>query len=238
MRERFESTFVAWSVPPRTMDELWAGAWWFLGTTFFRQDLLPWNGRLEELVHLRIRLADAMLSASQRRVLRRNGDLSYRIQPAVLGDAQRGLFDRHKRRFVDGIPDSLDDFLGPAPATNPVPVLEFSVFSGERLLAASYLARGEDSVASLYGIFEPEESRRSLGTLTMLLELAYARQHGFTFYYPGYALLAPSPMDYKKRFHGLERFDHQLGWQTYPRQLPVDLECQAVGKATGLVVAG
>jgi arginine-tRNA-protein transferase len=217
MRSRFENTFVAWTVPPAAMDELWAGAWWFLGTTFFRQCVLPWNGRMEPLLHLRIRMDQSEFSKSQARVLRRNTDLRVQIQPAKVGPEQRELFHRHKQRFFDGIPESLDDFLGPAPESHPVPILEFGIFEGSRLLAASYLARGQNSVASLYGIFNPSDAHRSLGTLTMLLELNFARQQGCEFYYPGYTLENPSPMDYKKRFLGLEAYAWDLGWEPFKR---------------------
>jgi leucyl-tRNA---protein transferase len=218
------------------MDDLWAGAWWFLGTTFFRQSVLPWNGRMEPLLHLRIRMNRFALSASQRRVLQRNRSLRLQVRPAEITDVQRDLFHRHKRRFVDGVPDSLDDFLGPAPASHPVSILEFSVHDGRRLLAASYLARGENSVASLYGIFDPGESARSLGTLTMLLELAYTQQRGFEFYYPGYALLNPSPMDYKKRFHGLESYEGDENWREFPRQLAPPPTPETAAKAGPLHV--
>ncbi len=218
MRSRFENTFVAWTVPSVAMDELWAGAWWFLGTTFFRQCLLPWNGRMEPLLHLRVRMARSELSKSQAKVLSRNADLRVQIQPARIGPDQRDLFHRHKQRFTDGIPESLDDFLGPAPDAHPVPILEFAVFEHGRLLAASYLARGENSVASLYGIFDPAAADRSLGIFTMLLELNFARQAGCEFYYPGYSLENPSPMDYKKRFFGLEAYEWNEGWEPFARE--------------------
>lgn len=218
VRSRFENTFVAWSVPQPAMDELWAGAWWFLGTTFFRQAILPWNGRMEPLLHLRVRLEQFAPSKSQSRVLRRNRDLSLHLRPARIGDEQRGLFHRHKVRFVDGVPEQLDDFLGPAPEAHPVPILEFALYDRERLVAASYLALGATAVASLYGIFDPEFSDRSLGTFTLLLELEYARRQGYELYYPGYTLENPSPMDYKKRLHGLEFYEWNQSWLPFERQ--------------------
>jgi len=218
MRSRFENTFVAWSVPQPAMDELWAGAWWFLGTTFFRQAILPWNGRMEPLLHLRVRLDHFAPSRSQSRVLRSNRDLSLHLRPARIGDEQRDLFHRHKVRFVDGVPEQLDDFLGPAPEAHPVPILEFALYDRERLVAASYLALGGTAVASLYGIFDPDYSDRSLGTFTLLLELEYARRQGYKLHYPGYTLENPSPMDYKKRLHGLEFYEWNQAWRPFARQ--------------------
>lgn len=199
------------------MDQLWAGAWWHLGTTFFRQSAIPWKGRLEPLLHLRMSLDRFEPSESQRRIARRNWDLRVVRRKAVVDDERRELFDRHKARFEDGIPQALDDFVGPFPDRVPVPATEFDVYEGRQLIAVSYLACGENSVASLYGCFDPRFSRRSLGVFTMLTEIAYARARGCRWYYPGYAMVEPSSMDYKKRFHGLEAYDWGSGWSPFPR---------------------
>lgn len=199
------------------MDDLWAGAWWYLGTTFFRQSVLHWRGEVTPLLHLRIRLDQFALSDSQRRILRRNADLQVIQRSARVDDARRSLFDRHKERFTESIPNALDDFVGPDPAAVPVPAFEFNVLSGKELVAVSYLAKGHRAVASLYGFFEPAWSDRSLGLFTMLQEISFAREMGCELYYPGYALAKPSSMDYKKRFHGLEAYDWNCGWKPYSR---------------------
>jgi arginine-tRNA-protein transferase len=201
------------------MDQLWAGAWWFLGTTFFRQNIILWHGRPSELLHLRIDLSRFSLSPSQRRIARRNRDLHVEVRPPVIDQERRRLFDRHKTRFDDGIPECLDDFLGPAPGVHPVPGLEFDLRAGSRLVAVSYLAAGERSAASLYGIFDPTEANRSLGIYSMLLEIQHVKRHGFLYYYPGYSLKQPSCMDYKKRFGGLEAYIWNTGWRSFERQV-------------------
>lgn len=233
VRTPYEDTFVSWSVPPRLMDQLWSGAWWFLGTTFFRQSMIAWRGSPAELLHLRIVLGRYFPSHSQRRILRRNRDLEVTIRLPIIDDERRELFNRHKCRFMEGIPDSLDDFLGPMPGVHPVSGLEFDLCHEGRLVAASYVARGENSMASLYGIFDPEQSDRSLGIFTMLLEIAHARQCGMRYYYPGYALAEPSCMDYKKRFWGLEAYSWDQGWRPFQRQLGTGESSRPSTESTG-----
>jgi leucyl-tRNA---protein transferase len=215
VRSPYEDTFVSWSVPGRLADQLWAGAWWFLGTTFFRQNIILWQGRPSPLLHLRVAVPRFRPNASMRRVLRRNADLVAKIRAPIVDDVRRRLFDRHKSRFTEGVPDSLDDFLGPSPGVHPVSGIEFDVYCGGELIAASYVAVGEKSVASLYGIFDPAHSRRSLGWYTLLLELEYAQRGGYRFYYPGYALANMSRMDYKKRLPALEAYEWNEGWRPY-----------------------
>ncbi len=220
VRAQLENVFASWAVPPDAMDQLWAGAWWHLGTTFFRQATIPWRGRLEPLLHLRLRLDQFSPSDSQRRIMRRNRDLRVVRRDAVVDDERRELFDRHKERFREGIPNALDDFVGPAPGRVPVPSVEFDVYEGRQLIAVSYLAQGTRSVASLYSCFDPRRDRRSLGVFTMLEEIAFARSTGREWYYPGYALEQDSSMDYKKRFHGLEAYHWNIGWSPFARQSP------------------
>jgi leucyl-tRNA---protein transferase len=106
----------------------------------------------------------------------------------------------------------LDDFLGPLPAVIPAANVQFSLWKGNRRVAASFLDLGQEAVSSVYAMFDPAEARRSLGILTMLLEMDFARQRGCRFYYHGYAFHEPSPFDYKKQFSGLESFDWQGHW--------------------------
>ena len=221
-------------MPPVVMDQLWAGAWWHLGTTFFRQSAIPWRGRFEPLLHLRLRLDQFVASRSQRRILSRNADLRVIRRTAVVDDERRDLFDRHKERFRDGVPQCLDDFVGPMPGRVPVPAVEFDVFADHRLVAVSYLARGQRSVASLYGCFDPRFGRRSLGLFTMLQEIRFALEDGCELYYPGYALREPSSMDYKKRFHGLEFYEWDREWKPYPRESGTGRRPRLAGAASGV----
>ena len=101
----------------------------------------------------------------------------------------------------------LADFLGPAPHAGPCQTLELGAFLGDRLLAASYLDVGATGVSSIYAFFDPEESRRSLGTATMIWEILLARRTGRRWHYPGYAYVEPSGYDYKKQFGPMECFD-------------------------------
>ena len=220
MKLPLEDTFISWSIAPSRMDELWAAGWWYLGPVFFRRAFIEWGGRLAPLQHLRVDLARYQPSTSQKRILRRNAELRVEIRAPVIDSERRELFERHKERFREGIPRDLEDFLGPTPATGPVPAREFAVYDGDRLLAISFLAVGGNSVASLYCSFEPAESRRSLGIFTLLRELEWARANGCRYHYPGYALLQPSPMDYKKTLEGLEEYDWGRAWKRFPRVTP------------------
>ena len=204
--------FVSWEQSPGQMDTLWANGWRHFGPIFYRYRQCLTPAGLRNVQPLRVDADRFALSASQRRVLRKNEDLEIRVRTAELLEDRRQLFDLHKLRFADNVPNSLEDFLGPAPHAGPCQTLELGAFLGDRLLAASYLDVGATGVSSIYAFFDPDEARRSLGTATLIWEILLARRTGRRWHYPGYAYVEPSGYDYKKRFGPMECYDWD-GWQ-------------------------
>lgn len=205
--------FYASKVSPRRLDALLENGWRHFGAHFFRYNLGFYENEIRAVQPLRVRLSDFTSSKSQRRVLRRNRDLQSVVRPVEIDAEKEKLFERHKRRFKRDAPASIYDFLDIDDAANtPCAALEICVYDNEKLLAASFFDVGETAVSSVYAIFAPEESTRSLGILTMLLEIDFAIKAGKKFYYSGYAYAGNSFYDYKKRFSALERFDWSRRW--------------------------
>ena len=198
------------------MDRLWSEGWRHFGALFYRYQQAMHGGALMDVRPLRVLLESWTASKSQRRVLRRNADLEVRVRPTQLDDERRALFQRHKQRFVDNVPESLEDFLGVDPSMGPCLNVEVGIFLRKQLVAASYMDVGKAAVSSIYGFFDPDHAARRLGILTMLVEMDWARSRGCQFYYPGYAYRQPSHYDYKKQFHAMEEFDW-TAWQPRPR---------------------
>src|SRR5205085_3972867 len=131
---------------------------------------------LRHVLPLRIEVTGFTPSKSQRRVLRKNSDVEIRVKQAQLDDERQRLFDRHKQRFADNIPNSLEDFLGPAPQAGPCLTVEVGGYLEGKLIAASYLDVGMNSVSSVYAFFDPDHEARSLGTATLMREIIVARR--------------------------------------------------------------
>lgn len=201
--------FISWCVSPKELDELLAQGWRHFGVYFFRYSVTYHDKKVYHVMPLRIRLENFSLTKSLRRILRRNSDLDYKIRPAEFNEEKMLLFDLHKTRFKRNVPSSLYDFLSPIPSI-PCQVMEISVFLDGALVAASFFDVGQESISSIYAMFDPKESVRSLGIFTMLLEINFAIESGKKFFYQGYAYEEQSFYDYKKRFRGTEKYD----WQT------------------------
>ena len=198
---------------PAQLDELLAGGWRHFGTQFFRYSLGVYQSDIRRVIPLRIRLTDFSPSKSQRRVLRRNADVSVAIHPIEITDESIDLFERHKRRFKSGVPDSIYDFLSDGDEPMPCDALEVDVRLDDHLVAASYFDVGGRAISAVYGMFDPESAERSLGIFTMLKEIEFAIESGKEFYYQGYSYEGESFYDYKKRFRATESFDWKGKWE-------------------------
>jgi arginine-tRNA-protein transferase len=197
---------------PREMDALWAEGWRHFGVLFFRYRRSRYGAHRCTVLPLRVDLESYSPSRSQKRVLAKNRDAEVSVGETFLDREKQALFERHKRRFSEAVPDSLYDFLSHAPASVPCRNVEICVRLGGRLVAASFLDVGASATSAVYAMFEPEESRRSLGIFTMLVAIRHSLALGCRYYYPGYACREPSIYDYKKNFRGVECFDWRGRW--------------------------
>ncbi len=216
-QELINEEFFADRIEPEVLDQLLADGWRHFGRHFFRYNFGVYEDQIRHVLPMRIRLNDLELSKSQRRTLRRNSGLNVSIGPLTITPEIEELFHLHKRRFKSGVPDSILDFVDPDPAHMVTNTLSLTVRDHERLLAASFFDVGDESISSIYGLFEPEERTRSLGIFTMLKEIEFARVSGKSLYYHGYAYEGESFYDYKKRFGALEIFDWKGNWRPGPQ---------------------
>lgn len=209
--------FHAPEVSAEQMDEFWALGWRHFGMEFFRYSAMPTShGEWMVIQPLRVSIHDLTLTKSQRRVLRKNADLRCEWVPADLAPEVMAMFERHKGRFKENVPDALSVFFSERPDSVPCECLCLRVWKGERLIAVSFMDIGARATSSVYGVFEPDESDRSLGIFTMLKEIEWTKANHRLFYYPGYATREPSHYDYKKQFLGLQYLNWNTGWTVLP----------------------
>ena len=162
-------------------------------------------------------------SRNQRRILRRNADLTrrpvdaratreyYRLLKAYLGSRHDGggMSDMGYREFCAMVNDS------------PVQTLMFEYRLGEAedapLMAVSLTDIMRDGFSMVYTFFQPQERRRSLGTYLILDHIQHAQDLGLPHVYLGYWIKGSPKMEYKRRFGPLEVLD---GGQWRPLESP------------------
>ncbi len=216
--ENSSENFICLDVAPAQMDQFWADGWRHFGVLFFRYRAALHDGKTFTVLPLRIDLQHFNLTRSLKRVFAKNRDTKTLIRPTVVDEAKKALFLKHRLRFKENIPSSLDDFLSPYPASVPCLNLQLCLYLGERLVGVTFLDVGEAATSAVYAMFDPAEMRRSLGIMMMLQSIQLSRERECRYYYPGYAYREPFTYDYKKRFAGLEYLDWAAGWKPYSRE--------------------
>lgn len=153
---------------------------------------------------------------SQRRCRRRNADLSVSVgQPEATDEKyelyRRYVTQRHERPSDEEGRESFEQFL----YDSPVESIEFVYRDGAgRLLAVGICDLCRESLSSVYFYFDPDESRRGLGTLGALLEIDTARRLGVPFYYLGYWVDGCRSMRYKADFRPAQLLCGDGVWRT------------------------
>jgi arginine-tRNA-protein transferase len=211
--EKSDENFICLEASPAEMDQFWADGWRHFGVWFFRYRAVVHDSKRFNVLPLRIDLHRFILSRGLRRILAKNQDIRTLVRPASVDEAKEALFLKHRLRFKENIPSSLDDFLSPYPDSVPCLNLELCVYLGERLVGVTFLDVGETATSAVYAMFDPAETRRSLGIMMMLQSIQLSRERAYRYYYPGYAYREPFAYDYKKRFTGLEYLDWAAGWK-------------------------
>jgi leucyl-tRNA---protein transferase len=211
--------FTGTQMPGAEFDGMMQIGWRMLGSSFIRHNVTFWNDEICKTVPLRINLEKFQISKSQRKVLRKNGDLGINLAVPQLTPEKHELFNKHTNRFSQNKPESLYSFLSDYCHVLPVPGAEFIVSENEKIIACSYSHVGENCLNSTYCYFDPEHQARSLGLFTLLVEIIYAMKMNKKYYYLGYCYNVPSQFDYKKSFYGLEVMDWEtLEWKEKDRE--------------------
>ncbi|RMF83076.1 MAG: arginyltransferase [Nitrospirae bacterium] len=172
-------------------------------------------------VPVRIPVARFRPSRSQRRVWRRNRDLTVAVVPPRFRREHYDLFRRYQR---DHHGDTMELARPGEPpeagyhrflVASPVATEHHEYRLGGRLVGVGVVDRLPAALSSVYYFYDPEEGRRSLGTYSVLWEVAYARRLGLAHHYLGYWIEACAKMRYKQRFQPLEWFDG-AAWRRWP----------------------
>jgi arginyl-tRNA--protein-N-Asp/Glu arginylyltransferase len=182
----------------------------------------PYCDGCQACVSVRVVVAEFEGDRTMRRVWRRNGDLEARRVAPVPTSEQYALFRTYidARHWDGGMADmSVLDFammVEDSIIDTFITEYRLSDRSGDgdegALLATALCDRLSDGISMVYSFFDPEATRRSLGTYMILEHIALARRLDLPYVYLGYWIEGSHKMDYKARFMPLEVLGPN-GWQ-------------------------
>lgn len=161
----------------------------------------------------RIRVADFTPSKSQRRVLKRNKQLSRNAMSPWATDDHYNLFRRYlEHRHADGGMADMDVFEFAAMVEEtPIKsrIIEYTLpvepdAQRPELAAVCLTDIFDDGLSMVYSFFEPDLTKNSMGTYIILDHIEIARAANLPYVYLGYWVPGSQKMAYKASFAALE----------------------------------
>lgn len=168
-------------------------------------------------------------TASQRRTLKRHGDLVVRAREPWATQEQYDLLSSYlsARHPAGGMADMSEDDFAAMVEHSPVDscVVEYREPDTHgrpgRLVGACLTDRQADGLSMVYSFYAAgPHDRDGLGTFIILDHIQRAARGGLPFVYLGYWIEGSSRMAYKANFRPLERLGPQ-GWARMPDLAPV-----------------
>jgi len=138
---------------------------------------------------------------------RGNALLSARIGPPIVDRQRVRLFNLH--RDLRGLTSddspldepSYEEFL----VDSCCETLEFAYWHEDRLVAVAIADAGRDSLSAVYCFYDPSFRLLSLGTYSILRQVAFCRETHRRYLYLGFFIAESPHMSYKARFKPHER---------------------------------
>lgn len=221
------------SMPRKKLDRFLSRGWFRNANMMYRSRLICLKDNLYSVVNIRLPLEDYVPSKSLRKIIRKN-DERFRvvIQRIQINTEKEALYKLHKERFEGFIYNTLELFFhGEEYAEGIFETYELCVYDEGQLVAVSFFDLGEQGMASLLGIFDPNYRKFSFGTYTMLKELEYAQQLKLKHYYPGYVLDAAPIFDYKLRLGDFQYYNWTTKrWRKWQPRTEMDLDAPKLWK--------
>ena len=137
---------------------------------------------------------------SQRRTLRRNENLTTELTPLVPDSEKIALLDKFFKQRFPGRNNSAIDYYAGFFLNSSDFSMQIEYLRGNHLLGSSIVDVGNSWLNAVYFFFDPDESRRSLGTFNILRLIDFCRQHDLEHLYLGYTIAGVKAMRYKTAF--------------------------------------
>lgn len=162
---------------------------------------------------LRVLVGDFEMSASQRRLARKNADIGEHFGPLRFSRRVYDIYCDHSRRFEEKTTDP-EDFISSF-YTESCPSLQSEYTVDGNLAAVGFLDHSNRGLSSVYFVYDTAYSERSLGNYSVIREINHARELGLSYYYLGYHIAECGKMAYKNRFKPYEIYHWDTeSWKT------------------------
>ena len=207
-------------VTPEEMEALLERGWRRFGLAYFR----PVCADCAECVSLRVPVAGFHPSKSQRRAWKRCAGLRVEIRRPVADEERLQLYlawhqMREETRGWEPVCDSMESYAQTFCMPHPC-ARELDYYAGDRLVGVGLVDETPNALSSVYFYYHPEWRDRSLGTASVLFELAHAAERGRSHLYLGFRVQACLSTAYKSAFRPHELLEGRPDADTEPLWIP------------------
>ncbi|MDI9245688.1 arginyltransferase [Marinobacter sp. CHS3-4] len=157
-------------------------------------------------VPVRLKVEDFMPDRSQRRVLKKNSDLTCRMVTASFTERYYDLYSRYiEQRHSDGdmYPPSREQFTSFL-VEGATDSWFLEILDQDQLVGLAAVDKLDEGLSAIYTVFEPSYEHRSLGTFAILWQIEEANRLELSYLYLGYWIAECRKMNYKTRFQPIE----------------------------------
>lgn len=167
----------------------------------------PHCNNCQACISIRIPADGFKMSSSQKRIYNKNKELITKKVETQFTDEYYQLYEKYiNYRHKDGdmYPPSQEQFKSfLVESKQKSYFVEFRTLQGT-LLAVSNMDALEDSNSAVYTFYDPQETKRSLGTYAILWQIEEIKRIGLKYLYLGYWVEECQKMKYKTAFKPLE----------------------------------
>lgn len=154
-------------------------------------------------------------SRSQKRILKKNQDVSYQVMTPDFHEDHYLLYEKYiNQRHADGdmYPPSRDQYRSfLVDGHSSTQFVEFTL--NDQLYAVAVVDALEDGLSAIYTFFDPELEAYSPGTFAVLWQISEAKKRNLPYVYLGYFIKQCKKMAYKTDFKPFEARINDL-WLT------------------------
>ncbi len=151
-------------------------------------------------VPIRMNPKDFRPNRNQRRVWKKNRDVTIGVAPLTMSDENLNLLDRFlSSRFPDG-KSTAESYYSGFFITTITRCFEIRYRLGDKLLGVAVVDGSDRWLNAVYFYFDPDEAWRSPGTLNILHLVNFCRSHKINPLYLGYWIENVRAMQYKSAF--------------------------------------
>lgn len=169
----------------------------------------------KQCIPIRIKVRDYNFNKKERRILRKNNDITLKItteRDELITQEKIDLFSSYMKRHqkeseadlsFGKVKEMLVDMNGFTDAENRFcGAINFDYYLGDKLIGCSLIDMGLKSFSSNYFYYslDDEIMKRSIGNYSILREIQFCRDNNIKYYYLGYYIENCRKMNYKGSF--------------------------------------